>query len=203
MVPFARLVTVHEVDDVSQTASPAALRTTYFEIAAPPVLPGAVQDTTEWAFAAPVAETAVGAPGTVEGTIEADAEEAEPVPDTFVAVTVNEYEVPLVRPETVHDVEVVVQENEPEFEVTVYSVIAAPPLDAGAVQETTDSPLAFDVPNTPVGAPGTLEGITAVDADEPEPVPDTFVAVTVNVYAVPFVRPVIVHGFTRTHDTGV
>jgi len=34
-------------------------------------------------------------------------------------------------------------------------------------------------------------------------VPDAFVAVTVNVYAVPFVRPVIVHGFTNTHATGV
>jgi hypothetical protein len=32
-------------------------------------------------------------------------------------------------------------------------------------------------------------------------VPDALVAVTVNVYAVPFVRPVTVHGFTNTHDT--
>jgi len=34
-------------------------------------------------------------------------------------------------------------------------------------------------------------------------VPDAFVAVTVNVYAVPLVRPVIVHGFTNTHATAV
>jgi hypothetical protein len=40
--------------------------------------------------------------------------------------------------------------------------------------------LAFDVPDTDVGTPGTLDGTTAVDAEEAEPVPDTFVAVTVN-----------------------
>ena len=54
-----------------------------------------------------------------------------------------------------------------------------------------------------VGALGTVEGIAEADAVEAEPVPDAFVAVTVNVYAVPLVRPVIVHGFTRTHATGV
>ena len=31
----------------------------------------------------------MGAPGTVEGTIAADATDEEPVPDTFVAVTEN------------------------------------------------------------------------------------------------------------------
>jgi len=54
-----------------------------------------------------------------------------------------------------------------------------------------------------VGAPGTVDGVAAADATEAAPVPDAFVAVTVNVYAVPFVRPVIVHGFTNTHETGV
>jgi len=55
----------------------------------------------------------------LDGTAAADAVEARPVPDTFVAVTVNEYEVPFVIPETVHDVDVVVQENEPTVELTV------------------------------------------------------------------------------------
>jgi hypothetical protein len=41
------------------------------------------------------------------------------MPDAFVAVTVNVYEVPFVRPETVHDVESVVHENPPGDEVTV------------------------------------------------------------------------------------
>jgi hypothetical protein len=66
-----------------------------------------------------VPDTDVGTPGTLDGTTAVDAEEAEPVPETFVAVTVNEYEAPLTRPETVHDVDVVVQENEPEVELTV------------------------------------------------------------------------------------
>ena len=118
-VPFVSPTTVQGDTALSHTTSPAALRTTYFEIDAPPLLDGAVQDTTDWAFAAPVADTAIGTPGTVEGTTEAEASEAEPVPDTLVAVTVNEYEVPLVRPITVHEVEAVVQVNRPGFEVTV------------------------------------------------------------------------------------
>jgi len=67
---------------------------------------------------APTATTAVGASGTVEGTIEADAADGEPMPDAFVAVTVNVYEVPFVRPATVHEVEAVVHEKEPGDEVT-------------------------------------------------------------------------------------
>ena len=54
-----------------------------------------------------------------------------------------------------------------------------------------------------MGAPGTVEGVAAAEAVDAVPVPLAFVAVTVNVYAVPFVRPVIVHGFTNTQDTGV
>ena len=63
--------------------------------------------------------------------------------------------------------------------------------------------MAFDVAVTPVGAPGTVDGTAAADALDARPVPDTFVAVTVNVCAVPLVNPMIVHGFTNTHDTGV
>ena len=73
-------------------------------IAAPPLLAGAVHETRDSPFAALVAETPVGAPGTAEGTIEEELADAEPVPDTFIAVTVNEYETPFVRPSTVHDV---------------------------------------------------------------------------------------------------
>jgi len=128
----------------------------------------------------------------LDGTTAVDAEEAEPVPDTFVAVTVNEYEVPLTRPETVHDVDVVVQENEPEVELTVYRVIAAPPV-AGAVHDTSTEESNAPVATTAVGASGTVEGTTAADPAEAEPVPDTFVAATVNEYETPFVRPVTVH----------
>ncbi len=45
-----------------------------------------------------------------------------------------------------------------------------------------------------VGAPGTVAGVTLFDADDAAPVPIAFVAVTVKVYAVPFVNPVTVQG---------
>ncbi len=93
--------------------------TTRYEVIAAPPFDGAVHDTTDDPFAAPVALTAVGAPGTVDGVTAADADEAEPVPDTFVAVTLNVYEVPFVRPVTVQDVVPVEHVNEPGVEVTV------------------------------------------------------------------------------------
>ena len=37
-------------------------------------------------------------------------------------------------------------------------------------------------------------GVTAFDAADAEPVPELFVAVTVNVYAVPLVKPVTTRG---------
>ena len=49
------------------------------------------------------------------------------------------------------------------------------------------------VPVTPVGAPGTVRGVIADDGVEAGPSPLGFRATTVNVYAVPFVRPVIPH----------
>jgi hypothetical protein len=47
---------------------------------------------------------------------------------------------------------------------------------------------------TPVGAPGIVAGITALEADDAEELPAAFVAITVKVYAVPFVKPVTVIG---------
>ena len=89
-------------------------------IAAPPSLSGAVQDTTDWPCSPFVATTPVGAPATVDGTTAAEAFEAVPVPAAFVAVTVNEYAVPLMRPVTVHDSErVEVHTNPPGEVVTV------------------------------------------------------------------------------------
>jgi hypothetical protein len=71
-------------------------------------------------------------------------------------------------------------------------VIALPPFD-GAVQDTTAwaSPAAAV---TPVGAAGAVApaGVTAEEAAEAGPVPTALVADTVNVYAVPLVRPVTV-----------
>ena len=90
------------------------------------------------------------------------------------------YEVPFVKPVTVAEVPDIIAVTLPGEEVTVYCVIGAPPLDAGAVQETVASALP-PVADTPVGAPGTVAGVTEVDASEDGPVPIELVAVTVKV----------------------
>ena len=69
-----------------------------------------------------------------------------------------------------------------------------PPSDAGADQLTAACPSPARAV-TAVGAPGAvaaLTGTTALEAAEAGPVPTAFVAVTVNVYEVPFVSPVTV-----------
>jgi len=100
----------------------------------------------------------------------------------LVAVTVNVYGVPLVNPVTAAVVApVVVAVSPPGAEVTVYPVIADPPLLAGAVHDTT----AWAFPgtaDTPVGAPGvvTRAWITQVKVVLPlAEVPSVAVAVTV------------------------
>ena len=57
-------------------------------IAEPPLLAGAVKVTLACALPA-VAVAAVGAPGSVAGVTADEALDAEPVPEVFVAVTVN------------------------------------------------------------------------------------------------------------------
>ncbi len=93
--------------------------------------------TTDWPLEFEVADAPVGAPGAVVvGTTALEAAEAGLVPAALVAVTVKVYEVPSVRPVTVHDVVLVVQVLPPTDEVTVYPVMARPPLDPGAVHDT-------------------------------------------------------------------
>jgi hypothetical protein len=70
-------------------------------------------------------------------------------------------------------------------------VIALPPFEAGVVHDSATWPLPA-VPDTPVGAPGTADGVTGAEAAESAPVPTALIAATVNVYAVPFVSPVTV-----------
>ena len=73
----------------------------------------------------------------------------------------------------------------------------------GAVQETTAWALPA-VTVTLVGALGTVRGVMEADAEDAVEVPATFVAVTVNVYAVPLVNPVKVHvsAFTFVQPAG-
>ena len=160
-------------------------------MADPPLLAGAMKETEACALP-PVAVTPVGGPGTVAGVTEFDGADAGPVPTEFAAVTVKVYEVPLVSPVTTCVVEVLpalVSTPPAGFEVTVYPVIAAPPLLAGAVKETVACALP-PVAVTPMGAPGTVAGVTEFDGADAGPVPAELLAVTVNVYAVPLVRPV-------------
>jgi hypothetical protein len=61
-----------------------------------------------------------GADGSEAGTIGKDLDEAAESPLAFVAMTVNVYEVPFVRPVTVHEVSLVVEQfDDPGFAVTV------------------------------------------------------------------------------------
>ena len=133
-----------------------------------------------------------------------DGSEAIPVPAEFVAVTVNVYEVPFVRPCTVQlRAPFVVHVFEPGDDVTMYPVTDAPPLSAGADQDTTELTFTLEVADTAVGAPGAVAGIAAADALEAVDVPDAFVAVTVNVYEMPLVRPVTLHEFDKPHENAV
>ena len=165
--------------------------TEYPVIAEPPILAGAVHDTTTCAFPA-VANTPVGAPGTVLGVTDALVNGAREVPAALAAVTVNVYAVPLVRPVTVTEVAPdVVAVAPPGAAVTVYPVIGEPPLLTGAVHDTTATPFPAEAV-TAAGAPGTVLGVTAADAADAGEIPVALVAVTVNVYAVPLTRPVTV-----------
>ena len=61
--------------------------------------------------------------------------------------------------------------------VTVYPVMGEPPVDVGAVQVTVAVPLPA-VAATADGAPGTVIGITELDAPEAGPVPTALMAAT-------------------------
>jgi hypothetical protein len=68
----------------------------------------------------------------------------------------------------------------PGDEVTVYPVIALPPLDPGAFQLTVADALPAVAPEI-VGAPGGPAGVTLDEAVETFEFPYEFVAMTVNV----------------------
>jgi hypothetical protein len=83
--------------------------------------------------------------------------------------------------------------NDPGVDVTVYVVIADPPILAGGDHDTLADAASGEA-TTFIGAPGTAPavGVTPVDAVDAALVPTEFVAVAVNVYVVPFVSPVTV-----------
>jgi hypothetical protein len=117
--------------------------------------------------------------GTPAGVTVAVATDAAEVPTALVAVTVNVYATPLVKPFTVHEVDADVHVNEPGVEVTVYAVTASPLLTE-AVHETNalKSPR---VAEGEVGASGAFAGVNDAEADDANELPIVFVALTVNV----------------------
>ena len=103
--------------------------------------------------------TGVTTPDGAVGVTLNDAAEAADMPPAFLAVTVNVYAVPFVRPNTVHASGPLVHTHvfPPGCEVTVYPVIGEGPPQAGADHDTTlcaSKPLDAE---TPVGAPGNGE----------------------------------------------
>jgi hypothetical protein len=192
VVPFDKpVIVIGEVPPVA--VNPPTLEVTVYPVITdPPFDTGAVNVT----VACPLPLTAVtfvGASGTVDGVTALLAPDAILAPEMFVAVTVNVYEFPFVNPVTVMGEEVPVALKPPVFEVTVYRVIDEPPFDTGAVNEIVACPLPL-VADTPVGAFGTVDGVTELLVPDEALVPFAFVAVTVNVYVVPFVKPVTVIG---------
>jgi hypothetical protein len=131
----------------------------------------------------------VGAPGVVYGVTLLDAADAEPVPYVLVAVTVNVYAVPAVRPDTVQGDAALEQNNPPGEAVALYDVMALPPFEEGAVHDTAaDVTPATAV--TDVGAPGIPNGVIDADALESDPQPAEFAALTTQVCATPYVAGV-------------
>ena len=124
--------------------------------------------------------------------------EAAPVPALLVAVTLQLYSDPLVRLLTVTGLAVPVLVTAADVPVThdaVYLLMVAPPLDAGTVNATA-AWAAPAVAAPMVGAPGTVTLATGVTvaALEATLLPALLVAVTLQEYKLPLLRPVTTIG---------
>jgi hypothetical protein len=189
--PLLRPLIVQDVPNVVHERPPGTAVATY-ELTTVPA--GAVQDTSAEPTAG-TATTPVGAPGAA-GVVGArgvtGAAAHSPEPTAFVARTDAVYVVSWSRPVTVQVVVVVVQLAPPGIVTTEYPVTGLPPVEAGG-DHTTVIDLAPAAAVGEAGAPGTVAGVTGADAADATDVPAAFVAVAVNAYEVPSVRPVIVH----------
>jgi hypothetical protein len=163
--------------------------TSYLVIAEPPVF-GSVKLTVADPFPAD-ATTFVGVEGLPTGVTAVEATDGPELPTPFLAIAVNVYGVPLLKPDISHPALgfVVTHVNPPGDEVTIYSTIADPPLSVGAVNVTVAFPGAVDAPVTLVGATEIVAGVTAIDAVEESDVYAPLFAWTANVTAVPLASP--------------
>lgn len=163
----------------------------------PPFSSGAIKLTVALRLPVAVATIDVGAPGAPTVVTELEALEAAEVPAELVAVTVNVYEVPAVKP-VIEIVPLPACEIDPVIppgvEVAIYEVIVAPPSEAGAVKETFAVVAPVDVAVTEVGASGAVVGddvVIELDGLDGEEVAKIVEAVTVKLYVVPGVKPEI------------
>ena len=97
------------------------------------------------------------------------------------------------RPVTTIDDDPPVDVNPPGLDVTVYEVIVDPPFEIGGVNVIVACPLP-PVAVPIVGASGVVAGVIVFVAPDAVLVPTEFVAVTVKLYELPFVRPVTTIG---------
>lgn len=120
----------------------------------------------------------VGGVGDV-GVTALDAADAPDVASPLVAVEVNVYDVPGVRPVTTHDVAGTITVQVPPAGLDVTAYVEGVPPELGGVIETVADP----APPIAVGAPGTPGALRVIDveATEDPDVPPTFVAVDVKV----------------------
>jgi len=123
----------------------------------------------------------VGDAVSAAGVTEAEGEELTEGPTLLVATAVNVYGVPSVNPDTTHDVPGAATWHvaPPGDAVTVYDVIAEPPLLVGAVNDTSADP-SCAIAVTADGAPGTSTGVTELVV-APTDCPAAFTAFTVKV----------------------
>jgi len=226
-VPLVRPVTVHAVAVIGKPGlyrvqlAPLLLEyfTRYSVIAEPPVFAGAVHETARPALPL-VATTDVGLSGTEAGVAGAEFADGRLMPTAFLAITLITYGVPLVRPVTVHARAVIGSLGDGKKRVhdpatpplleyfTIYSVIADPPLLAGATHVTPRLVLPL-VATTDVGLSGTVTaGVAGAEFADGRLMPRAFRAMTLITYAVPLAKPVTVHdvavigelGLYRVHD---
>ena len=127
-------------------------------------------------------ESMVGAPAGPTGVTEFDAPDGRDPPAALFATTVNVYVAPFDRPDTLQLVAPAgaLHVLPPGEAVTVYPVIAAPPLSVGALHETEALPSPPEAERD-VGDPGTVAGVAVVETVEDSESPTPLVAITRNV----------------------
>lgn len=177
-MPFVKPETVTG-DVAPDPVNPPGFEVNVYEVIAEPLLGAAVKAIDAEALP-PVATSEVAAPGIVNGVTAPEGVEGGEFPALFVATTVKVYAVPLVNPVTVSGLDAPVAVAPPGLAVTVYPVIGEPPVEEGAVNDTTTCALP-GVPATAVGDPGTAAGVTELDGAEAGPAPAAFVATAVKV----------------------